>query len=161
MKKILTMFSFALLVGCLTPPERSPEMEPKGHINASQVSRIQAGSGAQTPDAGIPSVVTTLPVMDPPKPKAAEDVRTFTVVVTGVPADELLFELARDAKMNLDIHPSINGTVTINAVDQTLPQILHRISKQVSLRFHTDGPNLVIEVGGSHSGIDQACGIKR
>lgn len=144
MKKILTMFSFALLVGCLAPPERPAEMEPKGHLNEGQVSR-EAVPEAKVPDAGIPGVITALPVMDPPKPKAAEDVRTFTVVVTDVPADELLFALARDAKMNLDIHPSITGSVSINAVDQTLSQILHRISKQVSLRFHTDGPNLVIE----------------
>ena len=89
MKKILTTFSFALLVGCLTPPERPAEMEPKGHINESQVSRVQV-----VPEAEIPEVVTTLPVMDPPKPEAVEEVRTFTVVVTGVPADEFFLSTA-------------------------------------------------------------------
>ncbi|MCC6657472.1 MAG: pilus (MSHA type) biogenesis protein MshL, partial [Rhodocyclaceae bacterium] len=55
-----------------------------------------------------------------------------------------LFALARDAKLNVDIHPGIAGTVTLNAIDQTLPQLLNRIAKQVGMRFELDGPNLVV-----------------
>ena len=57
----------------------------------------------------------------------------------------MLFALARDARLNLDIDSSITGRVSINAVDQTLPQILKRISRQVSLRYHLDGPNIIVE----------------
>ena len=51
------------------------------------------------------------------------------------PVKEVLFAIARDSKFNVDIHPSIKGNVTLNAVDQTLPAILERISKQVDLTY--------------------------
>jgi MSHA biogenesis protein MshL len=55
-----------------------------------------------------------------------------------------LFALARDAKLNVDIHPGISGAVTLNAVDQTLQQILNRLAKQADLRWELDGPNLAV-----------------
>jgi general secretion pathway protein D len=88
-------------------------------------------------------VVAPAPLVEAPKP--AEKLQTFTVVATNLPANELLFALARDARLNLDIDPAITGNVSINAIDQTLPQILKRISRQVSLRYYIDGPNLVVE----------------
>jgi len=66
------------------------------------------------------------------------------VVVNGVRAQELLFALARDAKLNIDVHPGITGVVTLNAIEQTLPQLLSRISKQVDMRWELDGPNLIV-----------------
>jgi general secretion pathway protein D len=92
----------------------------------------------------IPPVVEQVPIIAVPEP--VEPLQTFTVVATDLPASELLFALARDARLNLDIDPSIDGRVSINAIDQTLPQILKRISRQVALRYYLDGPNLVVEV---------------
>jgi general secretion pathway protein D len=94
--------------------------------------------------ADIPPVVGQVPIIAAPEP--SEPLQTFTVVATDLPADELLFALARDARLNLDIDPRIEGNVSINAIDQTLPQILKRISRQVALRYYLDGPNLVIEM---------------
>jgi general secretion pathway protein D len=65
-------------------------------------------------------------------------------VVNNVKVQDLLFALARDAKLNVDIHPGITGAVSLNAIDQTLPQLLSRISKQVDMRFELDGPNLAV-----------------
>ena len=93
-------------------------------------------------DDAIPAAITQAPVLPPPQP--APRVDTYTVVVNDVPVKELLFQLARDAELNIDIHPGIAGTVTLNAVNQTLPQILDRLAKQVDLRYQLDGPNLVL-----------------
>jgi general secretion pathway protein D len=90
----------------------------------------------------IPPPVQALPVL--PKPRAAARQETYSVVVNNVRVQELLFALARDAKLNVDIHPGITGTVTLNAIDQTLPQLLTRIAKQVDMRYEIDGPNLVV-----------------
>ena len=79
-----------------------------------------------------------------PKPKPVAQPETYSVVVNGVRVQELLFALARDAKLNIDIHPGIAGSVTLNAIDQTLPQLLSRIAKQVDMRWELDGPNLVV-----------------
>jgi general secretion pathway protein D len=83
----------------------------------------------------------TIP-LQPPKPTSK--IETYNVVVTDVSAQEILFALARDAKINLDIAPGIQGNVTINAINQTLPQILNRISKQVEMRYELDNGNLIV-----------------
>lgn len=90
----------------------------------------------------IPDLVqqtTVLPEPEPPTPQAK-----YTVVVNEVPVKEILFALARDAEINVDIHPDISGVVTINAVDQSLPQILDRIARQVKLRYEFKDNNLII-----------------
>jgi general secretion pathway protein D len=65
-------------------------------------------------------------------------------VVNNVRVQDLLFALARDARLNIDIHPGIAGSVTLNAIDQTLPQLLARVAKQVDMRYELDGPNLLV-----------------
>jgi MSHA biogenesis protein MshL len=94
------------------------------------------------PAGNIPPPVQISTIL--PKPKASPRPETYTVVVNNVRVQELLFALARDAKLNIDIHPGIAGTVTLNAIDQTLPQLLARIAKQVDMRWELEGPNLVI-----------------
>ncbi|MBF0309275.1 MAG: pilus (MSHA type) biogenesis protein MshL [Magnetococcales bacterium] len=59
----------------------------------------------------------------------------YTITVTNHPVKDLLFTLARDANMNIDVYPGIDGLVTLNVVDQTLPQILDRIARQINLRY--------------------------
>jgi MSHA biogenesis protein MshL len=94
------------------------------------------------PPGSIPPPVQISTIL--PKPKATARPETYTVVVNSVRVHELLFALARDAKLNIDIHPGIAGTVTLNAIDQTLPQLLSRIARQVDMRWELEGPNLVI-----------------
>ncbi len=79
-----------------------------------------------------------------PRPKPAAKTESYSVSVRNIPVQDLLFALARDAKINVDVHPGIEGIVTINAIDQTLQQILTRISKQVDMRWELDGPNLLV-----------------
>ena len=104
-------------------------------------SHITAGEPA-APSGSVPAPVQISTIL--PKPKPTTRPETYSVVVNGVKVQELLFALARDAKLNIDVHPGIVGTVTLNAIDQTLPQLLTRISKQVDMRWELDGPNLVI-----------------
>src|ERR1700716_1368458 len=85
-------------------------------------------SAEDTPPQGsIPPPVQVAPVL--PRPQAIARAETYSVVVNRVPAQELLFALARDARLQIDIDPSLTGLVTLNAVDQTLPQLLGRIAR--------------------------------
>ena len=67
------------------------------------------------------------------------------MVVHEVPVKELLFVLARDASINADVHPLTEGLVTLNAIDQTLDEILDRIVRQLDIRYYRRGGVLVIE----------------
>ena len=101
------------------------------------------GADTQPHVAGIiPPPVVAPPL--PPKPQAARRAETFSVVVNEVPVRELLFALARDARLNVDVHPGIAGNVTVNAINQTLPQLLARVAKQVDLRWDLEGQNLSV-----------------
>lgn len=119
------------LAACGTAPVQMPG---SGHLRTEKV-----GAGET---ASIPAPVQQILAL--PKPKAAPRVETYSVVVNNVRAQELLFALARDAKLNVDIHPGIEGVVTLNAIDQTLQQLLTRIAKQVDVRWELDGPNLSV-----------------
>ncbi|MBU3696474.1 pilus (MSHA type) biogenesis protein MshL [Dechloromonas sp.] len=128
----LCAITLTLLLGaCAAPTPREPL---KGHINAETASKPTTGS--------IPAPVQQTLAL--PKPKPAPKAETYSVVVNNVPVRDLLFALARDAKVNVDIHPGITGNVTLNAIDQTLPQLLTRIAKQVDMRHELDGPNLAV-----------------
>ncbi|HLB16988.1 MAG TPA: secretin N-terminal domain-containing protein, partial [Burkholderiales bacterium] len=126
-KKLLVCGLGIALGGCFQPMKPSD-----GHL------KDQPGP----PAASIPPLVQAIPT--PPKPKPTVRPETYSVVVNQVNVRELLFALARDAKVNVDIHPGITGSITLNAIDQTLPQLLNRISKQVDMRYELDGPNLVV-----------------
>jgi MSHA biogenesis protein MshL len=77
--------------------------------------------------------VTPPPVVS--MPQAATPIELYSVVVQDVPVRELLFAMARDAQINVDVSPSIEGSVSINAIDQSLSQILQRISRQIDIRW--------------------------
>ncbi len=102
----------------------------------------QTPETVQAAPRNIPPASKNVVVLPPPKPAAK--VETYSVVVTNLPAHDLLFALARDAKLNSDIHPSVQGEVSINAINQTLPQILDRISKQVDMRYEINNGVLVV-----------------
>lgn len=124
------LVAVCLVAGCSNLP---PPVPGKGHLGPQDVP---APTGAIPPP-----VQATIAV---PRPRPAPRVETYSVIVNNVRAQDLLFALARDAKLNIDIHPGIAGTVTLNAIDQTLQQLLTRISKQVDMRWELDGPNLVV-----------------
>ena len=106
-------------------------------------SPTHLGIEAEAPPAGqIPPALQIAPVL--PKPQATTRPETYSVVVSNVRVQDLLFALARDARLNIDIHPGIVGSVTLNAIDQTLPQLLARIARQVDMRYELDGPNLLV-----------------
>jgi general secretion pathway protein D len=112
----------------------------KGHIDGQSTSAVSKSSDRAA--GAIPKPVTDNTYLPPPKPRAKEPI--YSIVVYDTPVKEVLFAIARDSKLNVDIHPSIQGRVTLNAVDQTLPAILERLSKQVDLTYKVQGNVLTI-----------------
>lgn len=118
------------LAACTTPAAKPP-------ADVHLTSRDQLDTAGTIP-APVQQTLTV------PRPGRATRTETYSVVVNNVRVQDLLFALARDAKVNVDIHPGIAGTVTLNAIDQTLPQLLNRIAKQVDMRWEMDGPNVMV-----------------
>ena len=119
----------ALLAGCGTKPIQLSDKHIQRQDNSPATS-------------SIPQPIKLAAPLPPPKPSPKEE--TYSVVVTNVSAQEILFALARDAGINLDIHHGIQGTVTLNAINQTLPQILTRIARQVDMRHELNNGSLTV-----------------
>jgi MSHA biogenesis protein MshL len=119
--------------GCAT---YQPTVPPsKGHINADQFP-------AKGADEKILPPVTTSNFVPLPKPQVKAP--TYSVVVNEVPVKELLFALSRDTRQNIDVHPAIQGLVSLNAIDETLPAILERVAQQVNIRYRTQGKTILV-----------------
>lgn len=119
-----------LVAGCYRPWVLS---QSEGHITSPAAKPTVENV---PPPARISSFV--------PPPKPAVKPPTYSVVVNEVPVKELLFALARDTKQNIDIHPGLQGVVSLNAIHETLPAILDRLSKQVDLRYRTEGNTIIV-----------------
>lgn len=131
----LLMVTAASLAACGTAPVAKLD----GHLRSDTNDSAKPGAKSS---ASIPQPVRQVPL--PPPPQSRIDEIRYSVTVKDVPVQDLLFAISRDTKVNIDVHRGIEGRVTLNAIDQTLKQILTRVSKQVDMRFEVDGPNLVV-----------------
>jgi len=127
---LLIFLSGWLLSGCAPQPLKLSE----NHIQINQPE----------PPGEIPPPVLNLPPLFSSSPAIPEERELYTIVVNDVDLKELLFAVARDADINIDIASDISGAVTLNAIDQTLSQILERIAVQNDLRYNTENGVLVI-----------------
>jgi MSHA biogenesis protein MshL len=115
-----------LLAGCAVPtPPASTQ-----HLGMAEPARAPAAPAALRP-VRLPALPAA------PQPQAQQEL--FSVVVSEVPVKTLLFALARDNRLNVDIAPSVAGQITLNATDQTLPQLFERIAQQAELRYEMTG----------------------
>ena len=129
-----------MLVACAHQSKVQPS---QGHIDGKASTNPSTQNANQAAAiAPIPKLVRSAPILPPPK--ATSKAQTYSVVVNEVPVKEILFALARESKLNIDIHPSIQGRATLNAVDQTLPAILERLARQVDLTYKMEGNVLYI-----------------
>ncbi len=127
---IVLVAVFIVACGATNPPTVS-----EGHIKSESASEEAASA--------IPEPVTQLPSL--PRPGKRQKLETYTVVVNQVPVRELLFSMARDADLNLDIDSDITGKVTMNAIDQTLPKILDRIESQTDITYFLQAGTLKVK----------------
>lgn len=114
---VLTLTS-VLLMGCM-PSTIKPSDQ---HIKES------------VKPVGQPLAILKTPPL-PQSPEQSQHADVFTVVVNDVPVRELLFAIARDASVEIDIAEGVEGFVTLNAIDQTFDQIIERVSEQVAIRY--------------------------
>ena len=92
--RLVVLTTFLASCAKFTPEPPPPSA---GHLD------VVAETG---PSGAIPDIVRQPPPVPEPAPLEHED--RYTVVVNEVPVKELLFALARDAQVNIDIAPDIS-----------------------------------------------------
>ncbi len=118
--------AFWLCAMLLTACQHTPVPAPSEHL-------MRAEAPAMRPPAPLP----------PPAPATAAT-PTFSLNVIASPVQQILINLARDAKVNMDVHPAISGVVTLHAIRQPLPALLERIAQQVDIRWRHEGDTYLI-----------------
>lgn len=91
---------------------------------------------ADTKSAPIPSMSKI--ISSPKAPQFASDKLISFSVTEQVPIKDALIELARMAKLDIDIDSSISGGILINAQNRPLKEVLDRIAAAGSLRYTYD-----------------------
>ncbi len=104
-----------------------------GNIPDPVLAHPQALSASGKTDSGLSNI----------SPDFMDEV--YSVVVNDVDLRELLFALSRDAEIDVDIASNVSGAITLNAIDQTLFQILDRIVGLSDIRYKMKNKVLVIE----------------
>jgi general secretion pathway protein D len=123
-------FSLALLVllaGCARMSlQAPPAATASAHLQATDV-RERVTTAAQ-----LPAAVADVPPALPPAPRYSLDVRQ-------VPVEQLLTAIAHDNRLDFDLHPGVEGLVTLSAYERPLPELIQRICEQAALRCGIDG----------------------
>ncbi|MEZ5692124.1 MAG: secretin N-terminal domain-containing protein [Rickettsiales bacterium] len=81
----------------------------------------------------------------PPKPKIGETKLVSLAVTDDVPLKDVLFELARLAKVDIDVDAGITGGVSLRATDRPFNEVIDRIADMAGLRYNMKNGVLRIE----------------
>lgn len=112
--------------------------QPKGHLNSRPPLETVVPSPAVIPDLVTDEAINV-------NPAETVAIQRYSVSAVQVPAAELLFNLAKNAAMQLDLSASVSGRVTINAIDQPLEQILQRVAQQLDVLYEVDGDVITVK----------------
>ena len=111
------------------------------HPLASSAAHLGQHPAQAVPRADIPGIVThSFPRL--PEYRDARRTPTFNVAVDSVPTRELLSALAQDAGMDIEFSGRFEQLISLQAKNQTLPQLLKRIARLGDLRIEIDEHNI-------------------
>ena len=123
------------LTGCGSSPYEPSEL----HITKESVA-----AAAPKYASDVPRLVRRTSKL--PSLEYEKTPQTFDVVVHNVSVRDLLFALARDLELDVDIDIRVSGVVSLSAFDQTYESILDRIAKQVPIRYEYVGDAILVKM---------------
>lgn len=144
----LVSIIFALLLtGCsgadnvkrepFSPPV-SKQFEVKGHIEP-EATLSDTSAVSQIPDLAMVEAINI-------DPTHYETPKLYSVSAINVPVADLLFNLAKDAQMQLDLASDVTGRVSINAIGQPLEQIMKRVAEQAGAVYELSHNTLTVRL---------------
>ncbi|MCL2644194.1 MAG: secretin N-terminal domain-containing protein [Betaproteobacteria bacterium] len=67
---------------------------------------------------------------------------TYSLDVRHAPIEQVLTALARDQRIDFELHPGVKGFVSLSVFDRPLPELIESLCAQASLRCEFDGKRL-------------------
>lgn len=120
-------------------PDVSDQFRNTGHIEQKEAHVSTSNSKLST----IPKLATT-PSTLPPLPAQMATSYKYSVSAVNVPIEELLFTLAKDADLQLDLRSGVVGNISINAIQQSLEVILERVAESGGFVFQISHDSITI-----------------
>ncbi|UQB43031.1 type II and III secretion system protein [Thiomicrospira microaerophila] len=128
MKLILIFISSFLVASCNTNPSKPSIGKDQSY---SYSGHLTPDSRPDSIEAQVPQIIRSLPYNPPPVPE--KPLALYSISAIEAPVHEVLYRLAAMSNYQVDIWRGVEGNLTINAVNQTLPSILSRIANQLDL----------------------------
>ena len=85
------------------------------------------------PEVDISEIESTRAITPPLK--SATPTLLINLVVHDAPVQEVLLAIARESGLNIDVHPGLRGKVSLHAIQQSVPSILARMSRQLDMYY--------------------------
>lgn len=130
--------------GCATAtsspstPESVPGSLPASLASSASLSASTTAQSLELADwAALESPL--LPIKTAPIKVASAMAHRLNIDTVQAPLDSLLFALADDAGLELELHANFSALVTVRAQDKTLESVLQRIAQQQAIRWELTG----------------------
>ena len=110
-------------------PRNAVRTPGSGHLLAEK-NRSHPNTQASTPE---PDPIPLLPPAPTP---------TYSLDVRLAPVEQVLTALARDQRIDFELHPGVKGFVSLSVFDRPLPELIESLCAQANLRCEFDGKRL-------------------
>jgi general secretion pathway protein D len=146
----VALMALPALIGCthgMFPADN--DIDPAGGLKrADYLSlRHREETAEAAPQASVPPI-PEMPVelAPPPAPTPGNGKLVSVTVTDSVPLRDVLIDLAREANVNLELDPRIQGGIIFSAHEQPFDKVLQRICALAGLRAKIDGSFVHIEL---------------
>jgi general secretion pathway protein D len=133
---IILVVLLAALAGCAS--RDAAHMPAFAHLQAARERSAPEPPDRRADDSKPPSPQANASPADlvrPPEP-------VYSLDVYQAPARQLLAAIARDGRLDFELHPGIDSLVSLSAFDRPLAELIERICEQAGLRCEFDGRRL-------------------
>ena len=112
-------------------PRNAGRLPSSGHLLATENPR----QSSNAPEEQAPASGTDPLRIPPPAPTYSLDIRL-------APVDQVLTALARDQRIDLELHPGAERLVSLSVFNRPLPELIESLCDQADLRCEFDGKRL-------------------
>lgn len=120
-------------------PSVSKQFEVNGHLSPEHRLSDRGPDSAQIPDLAMIEPMNV-------DPSQYSMPKLYSVSAVDVPVADLLFNLAKDAQIQLDLASDVRGRLSINAIQQPLERIMKRVVEQVGAVYEMSHNTLSVRL---------------
>ncbi|MDR2925692.1 MAG: general secretion pathway protein GspD [Azoarcus sp.] len=113
-------------------PRDAGRMPSHGHLMAESNRNQASEISAEKASAAVP--------VTPPAPAPTP---TYSLDVHLAPVRQVLAALARDQRIDLELHPAVEGSISLSVFDRPLPELIESLCRQAELRCEFNGKRLI------------------